>query len=137
MLSVVGCWQLTLWVSNSHAVGQAIPGFFCKRMQTTPRACSYALLCVPHSIQVEGCQHGQTFMLTEAVHVYLIFRFEGGKLVELPGSARVLEADMVFLAMGFLGPEATLASALGLDTDARSNFKVGRCCVPVVDSTVQ
>eukprot|EP00775_Hariotina_reticulata_P011473 gene11473-11617_t len=50
-------------------------------------------------------------------------RFENGKLVELPGSARVLEADMVLLAMGFLGPEATLASALGLDTDQRSNFK--------------
>lgn len=51
-------------------------------------------------------------------------RFEGGKLVELPGSSRVLEADMVLLAMGFLGPEATLANALGIDTDARSNFKV-------------
>lgn len=51
-------------------------------------------------------------------------RFEGGKLVELPGSTRVLEADMVLLAMGFLGPEATLAQALGIDTDARSNFKV-------------
>lgn len=45
-------------------------------------------------------------------------------MVEQPGSSRVLEADMVLLAMGFLGPEATLASALGLDTDARSNFKV-------------
>lgn len=32
---------------------------------------------------------------------------------------------MVLLAMGFLGPEATLASALGLEVDARSNFKVG------------
>jgi hypothetical protein len=67
-------------------------------------------------------------MLTEAVHVYLICRFESGKLVELPGSARVLEADMVLLAMGFLGPEATLASALGLDTDTRSNFKVQLAC---------
>lgn len=32
---------------------------------------------------------------------------------------------MVLRAMGFLGPEATLAQALGIDTDARSNFKVG------------
>jgi hypothetical protein len=31
---------------------------------------------------------------------------------------------MVLLAMGFLGPEATLAQALGIDTDTRSNFKV-------------
>jgi len=30
---------------------------------------------------------------------------------------------MVLLAMGFLGPEATLAEALGVDLDPRSNFK--------------
>jgi NADPH-dependent glutamate synthase beta subunit-like oxidoreductase len=47
--------------------------------------------------------------------------------VEVPGSARVLEADMVLLALGFLGPEATLANALGIDTDQRSNFKVRAC----------
>lgn len=51
-------------------------------------------------------------------------RFENGKIVEKPGSARVLEADLVLLAMGFLGPEATLAEQLGLEQDARSNFKV-------------
>lgn len=43
--------------------------------------------------------------------------------MEVPGSSRVLEADMVLLAMGFLGPEETLAQGLGLPTDARSNFK--------------
>ncbi|KAF6263375.1 hypothetical protein COO60DRAFT_459133 [Scenedesmus sp. NREL 46B-D3] len=52
-------------------------------------------------------------------------RFEGGKMAEVPGSARLLEADMVLLAMGFLGPEATLAEGLSLDRDARSNFKAG------------
>jgi hypothetical protein len=49
-------------------------------------------------------------------------------MVEQPGSNQILEADMVLLAMGFLGPEATLAGALGLDTDARSNFKVWAVC---------
>jgi hypothetical protein len=58
-------------------------------------------------------------------HLATMCRFEGGKMVELPGSARVLEADMVLLAMGFLGPEATLAESLKLEQDARSNFKVG------------
>lgn len=53
-----------------------------------------------------------------------VYRLEGGKIVELPGSSRVLEADMVLLSMGFLGPEATLATALGIDQDQRSNFKV-------------
>lgn len=37
--------------------------------------------------------------------------------------AQIIEADMVLLAMGFLGPEATLAEALGVETDPRSNFK--------------
>lgn len=40
---------------------------------------------------------------------------EGGppKFTEVPGSERVIEADICLLAMGFLGPEATLAEALG------------------------
>ena len=46
-------------------------------------------------------------------------------LVEEPGSSEVLKADLVLLAMGFLGPEQHLAQALGIDTDERSNFKVG------------
>ena len=33
------------------------------------------------------------------------------------------EADLIFLAMGFLGPEDTLAEHLGLERDAHSNFK--------------
>ena len=33
------------------------------------------------------------------------------------------KADLVFLAMGFLGPEETLIPQLGLETDPRSNFK--------------
>ena len=50
---------------------------------------------------------------------------ETGKsqLVEIPDSTQVIEADLVLLALGFLGPEKTLADAFGLDTDARSNFK--------------
>lgn len=44
--------------------------------------------------------------------------------VEQPGTAHVLEADMVLLAMGFTGPEERLATSLGLSTDERSNFKV-------------
>jgi glutamate synthase (NADPH) small chain len=42
---------------------------------------------------------------------------------EVPGSEHVFEADMVLLAMGFLGPEATLADKLGLERDPRSNFR--------------
>ncbi|CAM8900520.1 unnamed protein product [Rhodiola kirilowii] len=42
---------------------------------------------------------------------------------EIEGSEEIIEADLVFLAMGFLGPEETLADKLGLERDNRSNFK--------------
>ncbi len=45
------------------------------------------------------------------------------QMTEIDGTDRVLEADLVLLAMGFLGPEATLAEALGIELDARSNYK--------------
>ncbi len=43
--------------------------------------------------------------------------------VQVPGSSQVLEADLVLLAMGFLGPEAQLAESLDVERDERSNFK--------------
>ncbi len=45
------------------------------------------------------------------------------KMVELPTTAETLEADLVLLAMGFLGPEAYLSQALGVELDARSNYR--------------
>ncbi len=42
---------------------------------------------------------------------------------EFPNSERVVEADLVLLAMGFLGPEDYLAEQFGLDRDPRSNIK--------------
>ena len=42
---------------------------------------------------------------------------------EIPGSERVWPADLVLLAMGFLGPEDTLPDTLALDRDERSNIK--------------
>jgi len=45
------------------------------------------------------------------------------KMAEVPGSEKEYKADLVFLAMGFLGPEETLVPKLGLETDPRSNFK--------------
>ncbi|KAK7377496.1 hypothetical protein VNO80_02921 [Phaseolus coccineus] len=42
---------------------------------------------------------------------------------EVEGSEEIIEADLVLLAMGFLGPEPTIAEKLGLDRDNRSNFK--------------
>jgi glutamate synthase (NADPH/NADH) small chain len=42
---------------------------------------------------------------------------------EVPGSEKKWEAQLVLLAMGFLGPEAYLAQSLGLEVDPRSNYK--------------
>ncbi len=42
---------------------------------------------------------------------------------EVPGTEKEWTANLVLLAMGFLGPEDTLAAQLGLQTDPRSNFK--------------
>lgn len=43
--------------------------------------------------------------------------------VEVPGSEKVWKADLVLLAMGFLGTEDTLPNELKLARDARSNVK--------------
>jgi glutamate synthase (NADPH/NADH) small chain len=43
--------------------------------------------------------------------------------VEMPGSERTIPAQLVLLAMGFLGPEQPLLEQLGLERDARSNLK--------------
>ena len=45
------------------------------------------------------------------------------QMAEIPGSEKEFKADLVLLAMGFLGPEDTIVGKLGLETDERSNFK--------------
>src|SRR5207245_5592678 len=42
---------------------------------------------------------------------------------EVPGTERQFPADLVLLAMGFLGPENRLLDQLGVARDARSNAK--------------
>ena len=42
---------------------------------------------------------------------------------EVPGSEKVLPAQLVLLAMGFLGPEQELLNALRLERDPRSNVR--------------
>ena len=42
---------------------------------------------------------------------------------EVPGSEKVLPAQLVLLAMGFLGPEDQLLQKLGVERDPRSNAK--------------
>jgi glutamate synthase (NADPH/NADH) small chain len=49
--------------------------------------------------------------------------FKDGKLVDVPGTEKVLKADLVLLAMGFVNPVATVLDSFGIDKDARGNAK--------------
>ena len=47
-------------------------------------------------------------------------------LVEVPGSEFTLKADLVLLAMGFVGPrKAGLVEQAGVELDPRGNVKAG------------
>ena len=50
---------------------------------------------------------------------------ENGRMVikEIPGTEQRVEADLVLLAMGFLGPEDLLGNQFELERDQRSNYK--------------
>jgi glutamate synthase (NADPH) small chain len=70
-----------------------------------------------------GDQNGQV----KELHVYDVewSKNEQGAFVpkRVPGTEKVLQADLVLLAMGFLGPEETVLSQLGIERDPRSNAK--------------
>ncbi len=55
----------------------------------------------------------------KTVHV----EFKDGRMVEVPGTEKVIPADLVFLAMGFVNPMGSLLDAFGVEKDARSNAK--------------
>jgi glutamate synthase (NADPH/NADH) small chain len=71
----------------------------------------------------EGDAHGHV----KAVHTVLVewTKNDKGQFIpkHVPGSEKVLPAQLVLLAMGFLGPEQPLLEALGVERDARSNAK--------------
>ena len=48
---------------------------------------------------------------------------ERPQLIEIAGTEKTWPCDLALLALGFTGPESTLADKLGLNTDARSNYK--------------
>ena len=48
---------------------------------------------------------------------------ERPKLIEIKGSEKIWNCDIVLLALGFLGPKSGLAQQLGVNTDEKSNYK--------------
>ncbi len=71
----------------------------------------------------EGDEHGQV----KAVHVVNVEWKKDAQgnfgPQKIAGTERVLPAQLVLLAMGFLGPEQPLLDSLKVDRDARSNVK--------------
>jgi len=70
-----------------------------------------------------GDAHGQ---VKEALTVQIQWeRNDKGQFIpkEVPGTEKVIPAQLVLLAMGFLGPEQPLLEALKVDRDPRTNVK--------------
>jgi glutamate synthase (NADPH/NADH) small chain len=55
----------------------------------------------------------------KTVHV----QWQGGKMIELPGTEKEWQADLVLLAMGFTAPVSTVLDAFGVARDNRGNAK--------------
>ncbi|MBI3367527.1 MAG: glutamate synthase subunit beta, partial [Burkholderiales bacterium] len=51
--------------------------------------------------------------------------WQGGKMIEVPGSEKEWKAELVLLAMGFVNPVASVLEAFGVDKDARGNARAG------------
>jgi glutamate synthase (NADPH/NADH) small chain len=49
--------------------------------------------------------------------------WKDGKMVEVPGSEFTIQADLVFLAMGFVSPVQKVLDAFGVEKDNRGNAK--------------
>jgi glutamate synthase (NADPH/NADH) small chain len=97
-------WPIKLRTSSSHEEG-------CER--------EFAI-ATKEFIGGEGKDKGKVKAL-KAVRV----EWQGGKMIEVPGSEQTLAADLVLLAMGFVSPVASVLEAFGVDRDARGNARAG------------
>jgi glutamate synthase (NADPH/NADH) small chain len=95
-------WPIKLRTSSSHEEG-------CER--------EFAI-ATKEFIAGEGKDAGKVRAL-KAVRV----KWEGASMVEVPGSECTLPADLVLLAMGFVGPVASVLDAFGVERDGRGNAR--------------
>ena len=95
-------WPIKLRTSSSHEEG-------CER--------EFAI-ATKEFIAGEGKEKGKVKGL-KAVRV----EWQGGKMIEVPGSEQILPADLVLLAMGFVSPVASVLEAFGIEKDVRGNAK--------------
>ncbi len=95
-------WPTKLRTSSSHEEG-------CQR--------EFAI-ATKEFIAGTGKDKGRVVAL-KTVHV----EWQGGKMVELPGTEKEVKADLVLLAMGFTAPVASVLDAFGVARDVRGNAK--------------
>jgi glutamate synthase (NADPH) small chain len=50
-------------------------------------------------------------------------QWQGGKMIEVPGTEKEFKADLVLLAMGFTAPVTTVLEAFGVERDNRGNAR--------------
>ena len=95
-------WPLKLRTSSSHEEG-------CER--------EFAI-ATKEFIGGEGKDKGKLKALKT-----VRLEWANGKMTEVAGTEQTLPADMVFLAMGFVSPVASVLEQFGVDKDARGNAK--------------
>jgi glutamate synthase (NADPH/NADH) small chain len=79
---------------------------------------------VTSATKFEGDEQGN-LKAVHTVQVQWERNEENGRMIPqpVPGTEKVIPAQLVLLAMGFLSPEQPLLDALGLEKDPRSNIK--------------
>jgi len=101
-------WPLIFRVDYGHAEAAAAFG-------DDPRE-----FCI-ETVEFQGDQAGSLTGLKTVEVDWSQPQENGPPFSRVEGSERFWEADLVFLAMGFLGPEQRLVEELELETDPRSN----------------
>ncbi len=96
-------WPTKLRTSSSHEEG-------CER--------EFAVATKEFIGDKEGGKAGKLKAL-KTVHVQWL----GGRMTEVEGSEKILPAELVLLAMGFVSPVASVLDAFGVDKDTRGNAR--------------
>ena len=98
-------WPTKLRTSSSHEEG-------CER--------EFAIATKEFIGDKDGGKAGKLKAL-KTVHV----QWQGGRMTEVEGSEKILPAELVLLAMGFVSPVASVLDAFGVDKDTRGNARAG------------
>jgi glutamate synthase (NADPH) small chain len=98
-------WPVKLRTSSSHEEG-------CER--------EFAIATKEFIGDTDGGKGGKVKAL-KTVRV----QWQGGKMTEVAGSEKILPADLVLLAMGFVSPVASVLEAFGVEKDSRGNGRAG------------